>query len=151
MAGHVVNPATKFEDPPNILSWVTSYNVSHWLPLKTRTAAILFYANYKVKTQNSAWEPGSSHSSCLNYVKKTGSSLLPQNAVDDYWRPFFRNPSRLYRLMSFSMWCHSFLCYKVDKNTGNRCVQHKTLSKCAKTVQIGLHVCQEVLPDVHHK
>ena len=80
MAGHVINPATKFEDPPNILSWVTSYNVSHWLPLKTRTAAILFYANYKVKTQNSAWEPGSSHSACLNYVKKTGSSLLPQNA-----------------------------------------------------------------------
>ena len=80
MAGHVINPATKFEDPTTILSWVTSYNVSHWLPLKMRTAAILFYANYKVKTQNSAWEPGSSHSACLSYVKKTGSPLLPQNA-----------------------------------------------------------------------
>jgi len=34
-----------------------------------RTAAILFYANYKVKTQNSALEPGSLHSACLNYVK----------------------------------------------------------------------------------
>jgi len=33
MAGHVINPATKFEDPTTILSWVTSYNVSHWLPL----------------------------------------------------------------------------------------------------------------------
>ena len=80
MAGHVVNHATKFEDPPSILSWVTSYYVSLWLPLKTRTAAILFYANYNVKTQNSAWEPGSSHSACLIYVKKTGSPLLPQNA-----------------------------------------------------------------------
>ena len=148
MAGHVFNPATKFEDPPSILSSVTSYNVSHWLLLKTRTAAILFYANYKVKTQNSAWEPGSSHSIML---KRLVPHFYPKMHLDDYWRPFFRNPSRLYRLMSFSMWCHSFLCYKVDKNTGNRCVQHKTLSKCAKTVQIGLHVCQEVLPDVHNK
>jgi len=37
MAGHVTNPATKFEDPKTIRSWVTSYNVSHWLPLKMRT------------------------------------------------------------------------------------------------------------------
>jgi len=28
---------SKFEDPTPILSWVTSYNVSHWLPLKMRT------------------------------------------------------------------------------------------------------------------
>ena len=34
MAGHVANPATKFEDPTTIHSWVTSYNSSHWLPLK---------------------------------------------------------------------------------------------------------------------
>jgi len=31
-AGHVTNPATKFEDPTTIRSWVTSYNDSHWLP-----------------------------------------------------------------------------------------------------------------------
>ena len=37
MAGHVANPATKFEDPLTIRSWVTSYNGSHWLPLKMRT------------------------------------------------------------------------------------------------------------------
>ena len=37
MAGHVTNPATKFEDPKTIRSWVTSYNVSHWLPLKMCT------------------------------------------------------------------------------------------------------------------
>ena len=33
MAGHVTNPATKFEDNTTFLSWVTSYNVSigyHW-------------------------------------------------------------------------------------------------------------------------
>jgi len=30
MAGHVANPATKFEDHTTIRSWVTSYNVSHW-------------------------------------------------------------------------------------------------------------------------
>jgi len=29
--------ATKFEDPTSIRSWVMSYNVSHWLPLKMRT------------------------------------------------------------------------------------------------------------------
>ena len=34
MAGHVSNPATKFEAHTNIRPWVTSYNVSHWLPLK---------------------------------------------------------------------------------------------------------------------
>jgi len=37
MAGHVTNPATKFEDPTTILSWVTSCNVFLWLPLKMRT------------------------------------------------------------------------------------------------------------------
>ena len=54
-----------------------------------RTAAILFYANYKVKTQNSAWEQGSLHSVCLNYVKKTGPHFYPKMHLDDYWRPFF--------------------------------------------------------------
>ena len=29
--------STKFEDPTTIRSWVTSYNCSHWLPLKMRT------------------------------------------------------------------------------------------------------------------
>jgi len=42
------------------------------------TAAILFYANYKVKTQNSAWEPGSSHSACLNYVKDWFPTFTPK-------------------------------------------------------------------------
>ena len=37
MAGHVTNLATTFEDPMPIRSWVTSYNVSHWLPLQMRT------------------------------------------------------------------------------------------------------------------
>jgi len=37
MAGHMSNRATKFEDPTTIRSWVTSYNGSHWLPLKMRT------------------------------------------------------------------------------------------------------------------
>jgi len=37
MAGHVTNPATKCEDPTTIRSWVTSYEVSHWLALKIRT------------------------------------------------------------------------------------------------------------------
>jgi len=36
MAGHVTNPATKFKDPTTVRLWVTSYNVSHWLPLKMR-------------------------------------------------------------------------------------------------------------------
>ena len=39
MAGHVTNLATKFEDTRSIRSWVMSYNVSHWLPLKMRTRA----------------------------------------------------------------------------------------------------------------
>ena len=37
MAGHVANIATMFEDPKTIRSWVTSYNGSHWLPLKMGT------------------------------------------------------------------------------------------------------------------
>ena len=37
MAGHVTNPATKFEDPTTIRSWVTNYNGSPWFPLKIRT------------------------------------------------------------------------------------------------------------------
>ena len=37
MVGHVTNRATKFEDPTTIHSWVTSHNVSRWLPLKMRT------------------------------------------------------------------------------------------------------------------
>jgi len=37
MAGHVANLATTFEDPTPIRSWVMSYNVSRWLPLKMRT------------------------------------------------------------------------------------------------------------------
>ena len=37
MAGHVANLAAKFEDPTTIRSWVTSYNVFHWLSLKMRS------------------------------------------------------------------------------------------------------------------
>ena len=32
------------------------------------------------KTQNFAWEPGLSNSAPSNYVRKSGSLLLPQNA-----------------------------------------------------------------------
>jgi len=37
MASHVSNLATKYENPMPIRSWVMSYNVSRWLPLKVRT------------------------------------------------------------------------------------------------------------------
>jgi len=37
MASHVTNLGTKYKDPTPIRSWVTSYKVSHWLPLKMRT------------------------------------------------------------------------------------------------------------------
>jgi len=37
MAGHVAKTATKYEYPKPIRSWVMSYNVSRWLPLKMRT------------------------------------------------------------------------------------------------------------------
>ena len=37
MPGYVTNLATKLEDPMTIRSWVTSYNGSHWLPLKMCT------------------------------------------------------------------------------------------------------------------
>ena len=53
-------------------------------PFSGHLAGTLFYANYKVKTQNSAWEPGASHLACLNYVKKSGSPLLPQNAPNSH-------------------------------------------------------------------
>jgi len=35
--GHVSNLATKFQDPVPIHSWVMSYNVFRWIPLKMRT------------------------------------------------------------------------------------------------------------------
>jgi len=37
MAGHVINLATKFQDPVPIRSWFMSHNVSRWLPLRMRT------------------------------------------------------------------------------------------------------------------
>jgi len=40
MEGHLHNLATKYEDPTPIRSWVTSYNVSRWLPLKMRTRSL---------------------------------------------------------------------------------------------------------------
>ena len=33
MAGHVINPSTKFEDPMSIRSWVMSSDISHRIPL----------------------------------------------------------------------------------------------------------------------
>jgi len=39
MAGHVTNPAIKLEDATPIRSWVMSYNVFHWTPLKMRATA----------------------------------------------------------------------------------------------------------------
>ena len=36
MAGHVVNPSTKFEDPVAIRSWVMSSDISHRIPLTMR-------------------------------------------------------------------------------------------------------------------
>jgi len=36
MARHVINTAKKLKDPTPIRSWVTSYNVFHWLLLKMR-------------------------------------------------------------------------------------------------------------------
>ena len=37
MTGHVTNPATKSEDSTSIRASLTSYNGSHWLPLKMGT------------------------------------------------------------------------------------------------------------------
>ena len=45
-----------------------------------RLTSIWFYADWKVKNQNSAWEQSSSNSACHSYVKKSCSPLLPQNA-----------------------------------------------------------------------
>ena len=42
--------------------------------------AILFMQIRWSKTQNFAWEPGLSDSAYFNYVKKSGSQLLAQNA-----------------------------------------------------------------------
>jgi len=42
--------------------------------------AILFMQIRPSKTQKKFWEPGLSDSAYLNYAKKSGSQLLPQNA-----------------------------------------------------------------------
>ena len=47
------------------------------------------------KTQNSAWEPSLSDSAYLNYAKKYGSQLLPQNAAKTLKNAFFGNGNRL--------------------------------------------------------
>jgi len=46
--------------------------------------AILFMQIRWSKTQNFAWEPGLSESAYLNYVKKSGSQLVPENAPNMY-------------------------------------------------------------------
>ena len=51
MASHVTNPATKYEDPTPIRSWVTSYNVSRWLPLKMRTRLLRMRLAYSVTSE----------------------------------------------------------------------------------------------------
>ena len=43
-------------------------------------AAILFMQIRRSKSKNFAWEPGLSDSAYLNYAKKSGTRLLPQNA-----------------------------------------------------------------------
>ena len=48
-----------------------------------------------MKTQNPAWEHVFSNSACFNCVKKSCSTLLPQNAHWCLLEAFFRNPSRL--------------------------------------------------------
>jgi len=45
MASRVINLATKYEDPMPIRSWVTSYNVSHWLPFKMRRQSLRMRRN----------------------------------------------------------------------------------------------------------
>jgi len=42
------------------------------------------------KTQNFACGPGLSDSACLNYVKKSGSQLVPQNASRTLFRAIFQ-------------------------------------------------------------
>jgi len=48
------------------------------MPEMLNLTAILFYANYKVKNPNSAWQLVLSNSACLNYVKKACSTLYPK-------------------------------------------------------------------------
>ena len=50
--------------------------------------AILFMQIRWSKLQNSAWEQGLSISAHLNYIKKSGSQLLPKNAPWSLYRAF---------------------------------------------------------------
>jgi len=88
---HFWNPRPRFAYSLYNFYWVTTMIKGRLLLSRSmlksfsgHLAAILFYANYKVKTQNSAWEPCSSHSACLSYVKKSGSPLLPPNAPNSH-------------------------------------------------------------------
>ena len=60
MAVHVTKPATEFEDSMTIRSWVTSYNVSHWLALKMRTR--------KLRMRRITW-PVSRGSKIITYLE----------------------------------------------------------------------------------
>jgi len=66
MASHMTNLTTKYKDPTTILSWVTSYNGSHWLPLKMRMRPLrMRQITWPVSTNNNnnndrltAFDPG---------------------------------------------------------------------------------------------
>ena len=85
---HFWNPRSRFAYSLYNFYWVTTTIKGRLLssrpmlkPFSGHLASIWFYANYEVKTQNSAWEPGSSHSACLMQltftILRNASSLHP--------------------------------------------------------------------------
>jgi len=60
-----------------------------------RTAAILFYANYKVKLKIRLGNRAHRIQHASIILERLVPHFYPKMHLDDYWRPFFRNPSRL--------------------------------------------------------
>jgi len=81
MAGHMTNSTTKYEVPTPIRSWVTSYNGSHWLPLKMRTRPL--------RMRRITW-PVSRGSKTITFLESTTPIYLFSVQLllgyDDDWR-----------------------------------------------------------------
>jgi len=79
MAGHVTNLATVYEDLMPICSWVMSYNVSHWLPLKMRTRLL--------GMRRITW-PVSRGSKTITFLEcSTPIYLFTRGLYNFYWAP----------------------------------------------------------------
>ena len=92
---YINNVLIEFLDP-NIIDIDTLFHIFAYLVPMILHTLIQFGGHFVMqirpsKTHNLAWEPGLSDSAYLNYAKKSGSQLLPNNAARTLYRALFQN------------------------------------------------------------